>query len=293
MTSSLETHFREKVIIEDDASSTVPDVTKILCVGRACLDIVQTCQQFPTEDSTQRSIDYRWQRGGNASNTCTVLSLLGQSCELLACLSADEHADFMQNDLCKYKIDYSHCPMIKGISCPIATIILSLNTGTRTIVYHNQNLPELTVKNFEQLNLAEYSWVHFEGRNIDEMLLMIQRIENYNESLNGSKNHMPITISVELENPRSGPRLLDLLSHTDVTFVAKDFAKKQGFNDMKEVIHTIGQDVRLRGVIICAWAEEGAIARTPCGVIVQSPAFPPHRVIDTLGAGEYNIICIV
>lgn len=78
------------------------------------------------------------------------------------------------------------------------------------------------------------------------MLLMIQRIENYNESLNGSKNHMPITISVELENPRSGPRLLDLLSHTDVTFVAKDFAKKQGFNDMKEVIHTIGQDVRLR-----------------------------------------------
>lgn len=41
-----------------------------------------------------------------------------------------------------------------------------------------------------------------------------------------------------------------------------------------------------RGVIICAWAEEGAIARTPCGAIVQSPAFPPHKVIDTLGAGD-------
>lgn len=41
-----------------------------------------------------------------------------------------------------------------------------------------------------------------------------------------------------------------------------------------------------RGVIICAWGEEGAIARTPCGVIVQSPAFPPYRVIDTLGAGD-------
>ncbi|KAL6436707.1 hypothetical protein ACFW04_004858 [Cataglyphis niger] len=196
----------------------------------------------------------------------------------------------MQNDLLKYKIDYSHCPMIKGTGCPTATIILSLNTGTRTIVYHNQNLPELTVKNFEQLNLAEYSWVHFEGRNIDEMLLMIQYIENYNNSLNDTNNYdkkcMPITISVELESPRSGPRLLDLLSYTDVAFIAKDFAKNQGFNDMKEVIHIIGQDARLRGTIICAWAEEGAIARTPCGAIVQSPAFPPHKVIDTLGAGD-------
>jgi len=41
-----------------------------------------------------------------------------------------------------------------------------------------------------------------------------------------------------------------------------------------------------RGAIICAWAEEGAIARTPCGSIVQSPAFPPQKVIDTLGAGD-------
>ncbi|XP_072752931.1 ketohexokinase [Anoplolepis gracilipes] len=290
MTSNPETDFREKVI-DDSTSLTEFNMPKILCVGRTCLDIVQTCQQFPAEDSTQRSIDYRWQRGGNASNTCTVLSLLGQSCELLACLSADEHNNnFMQNDLHKYKIDYSHCPILKGVDCPIATIILSLNTGTRTIIYHNQNLPELTIKNFEQLNLAEYSWIHFEGRNIDQMLLMIQHIENYNNSLNSthelSKKHMPITISMELENPKSSSRLLDLLSYADVTFIAKDFAKNQGFNNMKEVIHTIGQDVRLRGAIICAWGEEGAIARTPCGGRVQSPAFPPHKVIDTLGAGD-------
>ncbi|XP_029161072.1 ketohexokinase-like [Nylanderia fulva] len=284
MTTSPEDHVFEEV--KDDASSTVPQVTKILCVGRACLDIVHTCQQFPAEDSTQRSIDYRWQRGGNASNTCTVLSLLGQSCEILTCLCADEHDNFIQNDLRKYKIDYSHCPIVKGFGCVVATIILSLSTGTRTIVYHNQNIPELTVKNFEQLNLAEYSWVHFEGRNIDEMLLMTQCIENYNKSLRDSKNCMPIMISMELENPKSGARLLDLLSHADLVFISKDFAKIQGFNNMKEVIHTIGQDTRFRGAIICAWGEEGAIARTPCGVIVQSPAFPPYSVIDTLGAGD-------
>ncbi|XP_011335457.2 ketohexokinase [Ooceraea biroi] len=275
-------------------SSVEPDVRKILCVGRVCLDIVYTCTHFPSEDSTLRSVDYRWQRGGNASNTCTVLSLLSQPCELLACLSAEEHISFLQNDLRKYKIDCSHCPVIEGIGCPIATILLSLSTGTRTIVYHNQNLPDLTFKDFEQLNLEEYSWIHFEGRNVDKVLLMIQRIEDYNDSLRGAesdmhdesaKNRVPITISAELESPRS-ERLLDLLPYVDVAFVAKDFAKNQGLNSMNEVMQTIGQDGKSRGTLICAWSEEGAIARTACGAIVRSPAYPPQKVIDTLGAGD-------
>jgi len=88
--------------------------------------------------------------------------LLGQQCELLACLSAKEHINFLQNDMRKYKIDFTHCPIIENIGCPTATIILSLNTATRTIVYHNQKLPELTLKTFKLLNLEEYSWIHFE-----------------------------------------------------------------------------------------------------------------------------------
>lgn len=41
-----------------------------------------------------------------------------------------------------------------------------------------------------------------------------------------------------------------------------------------------------RATIICAWADRGAMACTPNGIIVQSPAFPPPKVIDTLGAGD-------
>jgi len=74
---------------------------------------------------------------------------------------------------------------------------------------------------------------------------MIQRINNYNNSLNCdfvTKNRMPITISVELENPRSGSGLLNLLSYVDVAFIAKEFAEYLGFSNMDEVIHNIGQD---------------------------------------------------
>lgn len=41
-----------------------------------------------------------------------------------------------------------------------------------------------------------------------------------------------------------------------------------------------------RATIICAWGDRGAMARAPDGNIVQSPAFPPRKIIDTLGAGD-------
>jgi len=76
---------------------------------------------------------------------------------------------------------------------------------------------------------------------------MIQHIANYNNSLNHTcdraiKNRTPITISVELENPKSDSRLLDLLPYVDVAFVAKEFAKILDFSNMNEAIHNIGQD---------------------------------------------------
>lgn len=82
---------------------------------------------------------------------------------------------------------------------------------------------------------------------------MMQRIGDYNNSLRGretepgrsNENHVPITISVEFESPRS-QRLFHLLPYVDVAFVAKDFAKSQGLNSMNEVLQTIGRDGKFR-----------------------------------------------
>lgn len=44
--------------------------------------------------------------------------------------------------------------------------------------------------------------------------------------------------------------------------------------------------INFRATIICAWGDRGAMARAPDGSTVQSPAFPPWQVVDTLGAGD-------
>ncbi|CAD6229405.1 GSCOCG00006576001-RA-CDS [Cotesia congregata] len=55
---------------------------------------------------------------------------------------------------------------------------------------------------------------------------------------------------------------------------------------MTETIKNISRDVKSGATIICAWGDRGAMARTPDGTIVQSPAFPPPQIIDSLGAGD-------
>lgn len=57
-------------------------------------------------------------------------------------------------------------------------------------------------------------------------------------------DRMPITISAEFESLRSDPRLLDLLPHVDIAFVAKELARYLGFSSMNEVIHNIGRDIK-------------------------------------------------
>ncbi|CAD6229407.1 GSCOCG00006577001-RA-CDS [Cotesia congregata] len=189
--------FYEKLVGSSQQESSS---SKILCVGLVCLDIVQTCKNFPLEDTDTRCIDYRWQRGGNASNNCTVLSKLGSKCEFFGTLGTEHHLKFLKDDMLKYSIDFSHCPVIDKIGCPTSTVILSLQAGSRTILHHNPNLPELTIQDFEKLNLDNYRWIHFEvpkiGRNIPRVLGMMQSIENYNsklQSIKSNNNNIPIT----------------------------------------------------------------------------------------------------
>lgn len=119
---------------------------------------------------------------------------------------------------------------------------------------------------------------------------MMQHVESYNNLLlskpdqNKEKTVMPITISVELERPK--PELLDLLPYADVAFIAKDFANSRDLDNMSDTLRNISEEAKTGATLICAWGDRGAMARTPDGVIVQSPAFPPPKIVDSLGAGD-------
>nr|XP_028581178.1 ketohexokinase-like isoform X4 [Podarcis muralis] len=209
---------------------------RVLCVGLVCLDIISVVERYPAEDSDTRCLSQRWQRGGNASNTCTVLALLGAPCAFMGSLAPGHAAD---------------------------------------------NLPDVTAADFEQVNLSQYKWIHWEGRNASEQVKMIQRVEAYNRTCPPSDR---VTTSVEVEKTR--PEIYQLFGYGDVVFVSKDVAKARGFYSAAEAVKGLRRYLKPGATLVCAWAEEGADAMGPDGVLVHSDAFSPEVVVDTLGAGD-------
>ncbi|MBZ3879146.1 Ketohexokinase [Sciurus carolinensis] len=310
---------------------------QILCVGLVVLDIINVVDKYPEEDTDSRCLSQRWQRGGNASNSCTVLSLLGAPCAFMGSLASGPVADFVLDDLRRYSVDLRYTVSQTMGSIPISTVIINETSGSRTILHaysflvadfrrrgidvshvawqsrgdtpcsccivnnscgsrtivlYDTNLPDVSAKDFEKVDLTRFKWIHIEaseknkaqkdwGRNVSEQVKMLQRIEQHNAR---QPSEQKIRVSVEIEKPRE--ELFQLFGYGEMVFVSKDVAKHLGFQSAVEALKGLYGRVKKGATLICAWAEEGADALGPDGQLLHSDAFPPPRVVDTLGAGD-------
>lgn len=73
-------------------------------------------------------------------------------------------------------------------------------------------------------------------------MLMMEFVEHWSSIYNKDSPDKAITISLDLEKPRS--TLLDLLPYADVIFVGKDFAKSRNCTNMSETLKNIAKDTK-------------------------------------------------
>ncbi|KAM6208656.1 ketohexokinase [Sarcoramphus papa] len=254
---------------------------RILCVGLVCLDIISVVEAYPAEDSDTRCVSQRWQRGGNASNSCTVLALLGAPCAFMGSLAPGHAADFIAADFRRRGVDVTHVAWQPRGDVPCACCVVSTASGSRTIVLHDTNLPDVTARDFERVDLSQYKWIHWEARNAAEQAAMMRRVERHNRARPAAER---VRTSVEVEKPRE--ELLPLMGLGHVVFISKDVARHFGYRSAPEALRGLRGRVQPGATLICAWAEEGADAVGPDGELVHSDAFPPETLVDTLGAGD-------
>ncbi|KAK6167582.1 hypothetical protein SNE40_021573 [Patella caerulea] len=261
----------------------------VLCIGWTCIDIVNIVEFFPKEDADSKIVEYYWQRGGNANNSSTVLSVLGRACELLSVIAKNSREyDFLMSDINKYGIKTDNCVFVDKNQCPLSTAILSLETGSRTILHTLRDIPEITYENFSPIfdQSNKYSWIHFEGRP------NIETICNLLVKLDGLSNRKEITTSVELEHPYIKSLEL-LLDKGDYVFLSKDYAKFRGFSDKNTAVKTLSNSIKDGATIVCAWGEDGAAAMLKGGELVSVPALKLENMIDSLGAGDTFIASFI
>lgn len=247
-------------------------MSNILGVGVATLDIINTVESYPQEDAEVRATARTLRRGGNVTNTLAVLSQMKHACTWAGMLADDSYAELIQEDLRQHAILLDWAVRSKGASSPVSCICLSKETGQRTIV-HYRDLPEFSYQDFSSIPLPKYDWIHFEGRNIEQTVLMLRSLAA----------EQKIPVSIEVEKPRD--KIDALFEFADVLLFSRVYVQHQGYdspvyflNDM----HTRYPQITM----FCTWGDKGAYAIDATGVSSQFSAEPAGVIVDTIGAGD-------
>lgn len=248
-------------------------MASIMVVGNATLDIINVVDSYPHEDQEVRACSQHISRGGNAANTAVVLSQLGHECSWAGTLVEEPGGELIRHDLQRNGIDVSPHYGIKQGKVPTSYVTLSRHTGSRTIV-HYRDLPELPARHFATLDLDPIDWIHFEGRNLDAVKKMMQRVRREQPNL---------SVSLEVEKARKD--IDELFPLADVIMFSRDYAQRMNSHNAETFLHQIGQN-KLNATLTCTWGDRGAYALTQDGTLHHAPAFEPPMVVDTLGAGD-------
>ena len=160
-----------------------------------------------------------------------------------------------------------------GGRAPTSYVCLSRATGSRTIV-HFRDLPEYTAEDFGRIELKAWDWVHFEGRNVPETARMQARVK---------QRYTGVRSSLEVEKPR--PDIQTLFAASEVLLFSRAYARACGYEDGTAFLQAMRSNTG-SATLFCAWGERGAYAMDRQGFLYQSRAFPPAKVVDTLGAGD-------
>jgi ketohexokinase len=246
---------------------------RILGVGIATLDLINEVDRYPPEDAEVRAIAQRRTRGGNATNSLAVLAQLGHRCHWRGTLADDAASEDILEALAREGIDTSGARRLPNTTTPTSYITLSRANGSRTIV-HYRDLPELDAEGFASVPLEDFDWVHFEGRHPQETQQMLRHVR---------RERPAALLSVELEKPRPG--IEALLDGPHLLLASRAYALATGFEDpecfLRDLMARTTADLGVVG-----WGAQGATYLARSGSARHVPAYPPVRVMDTLGAGD-------
>ncbi len=253
-------------------------MARVLVVGIATLDVINTVDDYPAEDAEVRASTQTMQRGGNACNTAVVLQQLGHQCSWAGTLADDASSAIIRDDLASYAINMDAVQTIVGRHSPTSYVTLNQRNGSRTIV-HYRDLPEYRLALFQQIDLTGFDWLHFEGRNVIQTRAMLDIAQ---------QQVLATPRSVEIEKPRLA--IESLCKGATLLLYSRNYVQSCGMtnNEICDPVTFLQAQQKATPTAehVCSWAERGAWGIDQQGKVLHSPAINLPRVVDTLGAGD-------
>lgn len=244
-------------------------MAEILATGIATLDIINEVASYPAEDDEVRALSQRIRRGGNAGNTLCVLSQLGHHGYLAATLIDEADGKVIEADLTRHHINLQFCPRLSEGKMPTSYITLNRQNGSRTIVHH-RDCPELGFDAFQQIDLTQFDWLHFEGRHVPELQKMLQYCR---------QTAPGVPVSLEVEKPRQN--IEDLFEMADWLFFSRHYTEATGYCSPQALLTSLPSHYQAT----LTWGAQGAYGWHN-GRMIHSAPTPIEQVVDSLGAGD-------
>lgn len=263
------------------AAAAAPARPRLLSVGLACVDVVNSVFTFPGEDQCCRATGQRRARGGNASTTACVAAQCGVAADWLGATPrrGSPDAEFLLADLRRHGAGALPVERPRCESAPTSYVILSESNGSRTIVHARGDLGELDAADAQSAPLADYDWVHLEGR---------AGARGYLETCVAALEGARTTASLELE--KLDGVLDDLERRVDVVFYSRERAERDGFADPAAFLAAKAAAIGGPRVLTCAWGAGGAaaVAVDAAGAVdaFRCGVLPGVRPVDSVGAGD-------
>ena len=261
----------------------------VVFVGVVCVDEILDLDAFPKEDSKVRATNRSIGRGGNAGNSAAMLARLLTANQLgglvhICSVIGDDAEGLMVRDTCaKDNVQTGTLVVANGQLTP-KSIVLRVK-DTRTIV-HYRTLAEL---NFEQFVSAiarvsppiSTSWFHFEGRNTNETLKMMETIDSS-------------VLSLELERRRSCDEHNLLLTSPRLVVFAHEFMESFGHHSVRSFVEGFlllnGYGPKEYAWWVFTFGSRGSVGvevtRNELRSLHLCPAERIENVTNTLGAGD-------
>ena len=263
-------------------------------VGLVCLDHVAEVPHCPVEDTEIRATAVRRCVGGNAANSARVAAALGIDAALLTTMAfasaADPSSTFAAAELEACGVEVFVDPI--GAAIPTSFITVATDTASRTIVsckapqYRSVSYGafaaahDLLVRPRDESALAPPAWLHFEGRDGDDVRRCVEDARRRSAT-------SAVTISLELEKTSAGraASLVALLPLVDVAFVSSTFARHLGYANATSCVAALHSALRRPGAVaVCAWGSAGA-ALAAAGTAGAGVMSVHVSVADALAAG--------
>ncbi|MGB0714119.1 MAG: PfkB family carbohydrate kinase, partial [Gammaproteobacteria bacterium] len=202
------------------------------------------------------------------------LARLGVRSGFAGTLGADASGRRIVTYLEEAGVDTGGCRWVDGAASPVSQVWLNRRNGSRTIVHHRE-LEEFSARAFARLDLSAVRWLHFEGRNVQQVSAMMD---------DARRRTGEVTISLEAEKDRPG--MDALIRRADVLLCGRHFALARGFDEAGPFLRAM-RTLAPRTHCFLAWGECGAHAIAPgLDAAIHEAARAPGPVVDTLGAGD-------